>query len=521
MLRPLTHQLKHHNDQVANGPLISFREQKPGKDVIEKRPDGYDDFRAYQQDRKLSRIVSASGQVSDEVLEIPVTDPFSKQASTLRVPRSVFEDAKRRRKCLSDLPILPMDLEPSCNKGYLYNRGCKFDILRHQPQVVVNRDDAGKVQLPVRGVSWLLSANSRLQMIGHYFVDISAYNRLGTNREMAQYPAARLESHHNPPSWLTVDGLKGDEYCESWSSNEDEDPFMKLDREYRNTLCAPHAVHGFHLVDHVWRKLLLRNTQLASDVAVDLSPEDLQTDSHPMVQFQELLAPMRRSEWGATFHQLKHLRKVVVSLQGPYWEAGVTLASRMTRRALYRIRLTGQTENLDGIFETAKTLNENEMWGCIVVVEDIVEATPTRSTLSENAAIIRSVLLFLDSYNGIVIFAVPVGYRIDPVLAQRVSMNFVFKREDLILNNSCRQRLWNRRIGDRFPSSVVDDDKQNLLETAAWLASWEVTEDEIQSVLDIVLAPGRNNDKPDWEALKQLLHHRLSLHPFAMQTGLP
>lgn len=228
-----------------------------------------------------------------------------------------------------------------------------------------------------------------------------------------------------------------------------------------------------------------------------------------MFLFQGLLMPMRRSNWCVWpyFYELDHLRKIVVSVQGPYWEAGVALASRMTRRALYRVRLSGQTENLNGVFETTGTLNRT--WGCIVVIEDIVEATSSQSTLSEKAAIIRSVLLFLDSHNGIVIFAVPAGTQLDPMLAQRVSMNFDFQREDLILNKDCRRRLWERRIGDRF---ILDDDNESLLEMATALAAWEMTEEEIQSILDIVLALGQNDDKPDWEALTRLFHHRLSLH---------
>ena len=341
---------------------------------------------------------------------------------------------------------------------------------------------------------------------------MSTYHSLGMDRNSSQHPTFRIELDQDPPDWFPEHDDDGDSYY-GWSDGE-EYAFETEDMEYENALLAPHAVHGFHLVDHVWRKLLLRNIQLASEVAVDLSPEDLQTESDLMFQFQELLAPMRRSAWGVktyACYQPECLRKIVVSVQGPYWEAGIALASRMTRRALYRLRLSGQTENLNGVFERAMTLNRQ--WGCIVVIDDIVEAASSRPTVSEKAAVVRAALLFLNSYNGIVIFAVPAGAWLDPVLRQRVSMNFVFQRENLILNNDCRRRLWERRISDRFDLNVVVDGKESLSETAASLAAWQVTEDEIQSVLDTVLAPGQNNEKPDWEALTRLLHHRLSLHP--------
>lgn len=146
MCPPRCTPLKDHPDQAASKSLTSSRKQRPGKNVIEKNPDGDDDFRAYEQAQQLPRLVPASGRVPEEVLEIPVQIPVPEQASTLQIRRSVFEDAKRRHKCMDDLPILPANLESGCNDGYLHNRGRKFYTLTQGPQAVEYLDEAGKVR---------------------------------------------------------------------------------------------------------------------------------------------------------------------------------------------------------------------------------------------------------------------------------------------------------------------------------------------------------------------------------------
>jgi hypothetical protein len=186
------------------------------------------------------------------------------------------------------------------------------------------------------------------------------------------------------------------------------------------------------------------------------------------------------------------------------------MASRMTKRPLYRIRLSGQIANPDAVFHKAKTLNEK--WGCIILIENILEATCDRPA-TERYEIMQPLLRFIDNYTGIVIFFLPEGptylyEHLDPLIAQRVCMNITFTPEDF--NENCRQELWQGLISQRSRCSDLDEESRQRV---ASFASAELTADEIRSIVDAVLPPDLLNVKPDWELMNKLVLHRVMHKP--------
>ncbi len=141
------------------------------------------------------------------------------------------------------------------------------------------------------------------------------------------------------------------------------------------------------------------------------------------------------------------------------------------------------------------------------MIDDMVEATAGHGTPLDKTDVVRSVLRFIDAYHGI-IFAIPGQCPLASMLTQRMWMNFTVSRDDLVLDQPCRERLWRRRISERFKDEACGCPE----DLAVSLAHWEVTEDEIRGASDSVLAPGSNNKKPDWKVLARLLRRRLSLH---------
>ncbi|GAB1316126.1 hypothetical protein MFIFM68171_06336 [Madurella fahalii] len=394
-------------------PLI-FR---PGELIIEKRPDGDDDFRAYIQ-AGFPRLVWMADPEPQEVLEIPVaTMHDERDSSTLRIQRSVFE---LEGGILADLPIIPKFFERDCDDEYLYNRGLKFSSLRW-PQLVTY---AG---------------------------------------ELGEYHERR-----------------------------------------RYTMCNPHAVHRFHLRDHFWRKLLVRNINFPSESTTSFESEDPEIESETMHQFRELLKLMKRRRWSGGPR-----KRIIVSLQGSCVGDAVASASRMTNRALYRIRLADRTENLDAIFRMAETLNDS--WGCIILIEDIIEATKCLSTL-EALEVLRPVHHFIEGYMGIVVFLLPNNpwdrLRLDSLMAQRFCIHFVF--ESLDRSADRRIKLWQQLIANLCNHRwTVTEDNGRLSETAHILGEWKVTEEEIVSIVDSVWCLPIDN--PDSQTIYQLLHARLAL----------
>jgi len=83
-------------------------------------------------------------------------------------------------------------------------------------------------------------------------------------------PTYRVQEHQNPYYFddNEYDHVEHDDYP---YNDESENHVRRHSFSYeaheefcRERTCMPHAVHGFHLRDHVWRKLLVRNIELKS-----------------------------------------------------------------------------------------------------------------------------------------------------------------------------------------------------------------------------------------------------------------
>jgi hypothetical protein len=132
---------------------LVFGTQRPGDIVVQRLPDGDDDFRAFEQ-TGAPRVSLTAEDVPAEVLEIPVARVFSPdgrrrsllEPQVLSVRRSLFE-GDGEVAALSALPIVPLRLAHDCDEGYLINRGRKaFEMTRGLSLVVYQDQDSDPVR---------------------------------------------------------------------------------------------------------------------------------------------------------------------------------------------------------------------------------------------------------------------------------------------------------------------------------------------------------------------------------------
>jgi hypothetical protein len=239
---------------------------------------------------------------------------------------------------------------------------------------------------------------------------------------------------------------------------------------------------------------------------------------------------MKRDKWSGEPY-LEHQRRIIVAFQGPGRELAATVASKMTKRALYHIRLVGSDISPDAVLQQAKTLNEE--WGCIILIEDIVEAMQEGAALKRHD-VLQPLLRFLDGFMGITIFLLPdepaFPGRLHPLVALHVCMNLVFipGHPDEGFDEDHRRDFWQRLISERsmcfkpndgtFPNDRIiikqitvcsEKEDRESRERVASLAAWDLTEYEIRLIVDAALPRSRPADvKPDWELIDQLVKHR-------------
>ncbi len=143
-----------------------------------------------------------------------------------------------------------------------------------------------------------------LQINGEYFVDMPAFERHGRQHDSSRNTTCDPESrwHHN-------------DYEVSFYQPGNNSDNPEVNQDYEDIVCAPHVVYGFHLVDHVWRRLPVCNIRLAPDTTTpDFKLEDLQGLGLAKTPLYGLLEPMRRREWtvaSPSLH-LQHSHKIVV-----------------------------------------------------------------------------------------------------------------------------------------------------------------------------------------------------------------
>lgn len=288
--------------------------------------------------------------------------------------------------------------------------------------------------------------------------------------------------------------------------------------ELRTYMCMPHTLPGFNMRHHVWKRLLVRNIEYESHVHANV--EDAQAKVDNMLVSDDLKASMRKilgpmelkPSW--RWHRRrqlaggkKPLARITIALQGDHIESAARVASRMTQRPLYRIRISGPDKDLDKIFEKAKTLNAD--WGCIFLIEDMIEAYTSHNQASSRInLVLLPILRFLDSFNGITIFLLAsedaktdsLKY-VEPRIKQRLCSSFNIGNEDV--PEHTREQLWKEcMIGRlRMTEGFLSDDTRERLKK---LAKFNLTWDAISSTVYAVLPKGIAPDSVNWDLVEEL-----------------
>ncbi|KAK4034304.1 prion-inhibition and propagation-domain-containing protein [Parachaetomium inaequale] len=274
-----------------------------------------------------------------------------------------------------------------------------------------------------------------------------------------------------------------------------------------------HTLPGFHLRNHVWRELLVRAMEPVS--WPDAKIEDALIGEEARGQPRKMLGPMEKPNWERRNDGPEDggLTRIILSFQGTAMESAINAASRITRRPLYRIRLLNQTEKLDETFREAKCLNMK--WGCIFVIEDLLEAcaTHTQGVVRLNPVILP-LLWFLDNMTGILVFLLSEDasagdpyQSIDPKIRQRICKHFRFPTQDT--RQETREELWKECIKDRLSSgddfsTDVDDVAGKLKKLAELPLTW----DAIRSTVHAVVPKGTAVSNINWEIIAELTQER-------------
>lgn len=277
-------------------------------------------------------------------------------------------------------------------------------------------------------------------MNGEYIVDVNMYASMHQKPIRISKPTRRTEAHQNrhydeeyDEHYDVDDYYYPDDVCDEAF---DGDMYLEYLYDCQRFMCMPHAVRGFHLIDHVWRQLLVRNIRVVPPTAYGSDDQDI--GKAAKAQLVELLRQPgpQRARHSDGFG--KTLPRTILTFHGPSWKEASLVMSRVTARPLYRIRLLGRTKTPTAVFNEAKALNKK--WGCIILIEDVLEATcdwPAPQRYER----IQPLLHFLESYAGIVVLVLSDDStdRLDPLITRWVRMSFTFTpdgHDEVLVENS-------------------------------------------------------------------------------------
>jgi hypothetical protein len=287
----------------------------------------------------------------------------------------------------------------------------------------------------------------------------------------------------------------------------------KTKEEWHDCVYMPHALQGFHLRNHVWRKLLVRHIKPVSWPKAKI--QDLLIEDEAREQLRKILAPAEKPTWQSFDDPTAEegLARIILSFQGPAKKAATKAASRMTKRPLYRIRLLNKTEELEQTFRKAKALNAK--WGCIFVIEDLVEACVAHTEEVARRKLLTVPLLWLiDNISGILVFLLSEDVaegdptqHIHPRIRRRICKHFTFRTQNA--DAKAREELWTESIrsrlrrgdSDAFPA---DDVRGKLKELGEFTLTWAA----IRSTLHAVVPKGTAVSNIRWELILELARER-------------
>lgn len=272
--------------------------------------------------------------------------------------------------------------------------------------------------------------------------------------------------------------------------------------------CQPHVIYGFHLRDHVWRKLLV-------DRVMSVFPEwgywqEMILGNSEKTLLQRLLNLDETKRPGETWLSVPSHSKdsawIAITARGPAANEAIDAISTLADRPLYRVRIS--TENEAGSAERIlrQTAALAKRWGCIVVIEDVLGAYYSRSQPRRRPnATVAPLLWFLDRFEGVSIFALPdQDLEIDPRVEKRMCANFSFEYKDA--TPAHRKVLWECEISALCYGAVgLDHVTQARLDM---LAQYGLPWDSIRSIVRAVSGQNCRRRPPDWGSLLQLADKR-------------
>ena len=257
----------------------------------------------------------------------------------------------------------------------------------------------------------------------------------------------------------------------------------------------------------------------------DADIEELLVGNEAVGLLKRLLGPLEKESvrsWcqgtngGGEDHQTG---RVVIGMDGASIEAALSIASRVTKRGLYRIQLSRWAGKLEAMFSKAKV--HNLRWGCIFVIEDILEALVAQPDVTaREKQVIQPVVQFLDTFSGIVILKMPGALRLrsEPrhkVLAQQLveiesrlcSFVSLLPIESL---PAVRYELWARGIQQRVnpQCGFTANQAPARLKT---LSQYDLRWKTVQSIIQAVVPKGSEPEKVKWEQLEELCKQHAAL----------
>ncbi len=266
--------------------------------------------------------------------------------------------------------------------------------------------------------------------------------------------------------------------------------------------CRPHVMYGFHLRDHTWKKLLVRDIRWVP--AQEWGPaQDMVVGESEKTFLERLLAPRHLEPYETGPHDLRESPRIAMAIRGAASREAMDAVSIMAKRRLYHVRIATESgaDSADSILQQAASLARE--WGCMVGIE---ASSQRQSRDSVNAALLR----FLDAFKGIVVFVgLPLGDGggVDPKIEQRLCANLysvytdrgpAYRRvlwEQYLIKPECEECLKTSKSGGRS----LEEDKY-IEKLAAIELSW----DTIRSLVDAVAHKTSRAQGIDWELLVEM-----------------
>lgn len=199
--------------------------------------------------------------------------------------------------------------------------------------------------------------------------------------------------------------------------NDEFHDYPQIDYEF-----MPHITYGYHLTEHVWKRLLVRNMIGSSSHSQAVTAEMLGPELH--TQFAGLVKPHDGSSEDKTSLSIRKGNVVAFTSSGRVEAA--RMVSRITQRPLYHFRLLAyNSQDLRSTLQRLERLATR--WKCIAYFDDVLPTLRNESSL-EAAKILSLFIDFLDSFQGPIVLSLghsKEGYHnLDPDIGSRIDRHF-------------------------------------------------------------------------------------------------